>query len=116
MNFKAQGSINTMSTMTKAQVRAYEKNNIRRELLTEDVPCDFCGKDFRPMFRNQRFCSNKNKCSDSYWEIRRLRKQQGLQLTQIDLLEKLERKLINSNPKRIMFDLIQKTVFDITAV
>ncbi len=46
MNFKAQGSINTMSTMTKAQVRAYEKNNIRRELLTEDVPCDFCGKDF----------------------------------------------------------------------
>ncbi len=115
MEYKVQGKFNTMKALTYAQARDLTKNNIRGEMLTADIPCDFCSKDFRPSFRNQRFCSNQSKCSDAYWNKKRMWKMQGLTEDLVYLLEKLEQLLLTNSTSRIILDTKLKTVQAVTS-
>ncbi len=88
---------------------------IREELLTKVFICDFCGKDFSPRYRRQRFCSNASKCADGYWNKKRVWKMQGLTEDLVYLLEKLELLLLTNSTSKIILDRELKTVQAVTS-
>lgn len=117
------GKYDTIKRMSYKEARDLTKNNIRRELITEDIQCDFCGKEFRPQQRNQRFCGGadknlkiRNKCSDAYWNMYRFAKVRGLE-DYVELINKVELMLLrDKKPERVIIDFEKKTAMDVTPV
>lgn len=103
--------------MTKDEVRNLTKNNIRRDFLQEDKNCDFCGELYRPIQRNQRFCSSKDKCSNAFHLRKYQAKERGISVENFETLIKIEKFLImNPKSKRVIIDLMAGTVKDSTPV
>jgi hypothetical protein len=123
MSYKVMGKFDTMRKMSYAEARDLTKNNIRRELITEDIPCEFCGKMFRPIQRTQRFCGGGNRelkirsqCSDAYWNMYRFAKMRGLE-DYADIINRISVALLTEKkPERLMVDFKQNTVTDVTPV
>ncbi len=117
------GKYDTIKRLSKSEERDLTKNNVRRELITEDIPCEFCGKMFRPIQRTQRFCGGRDKdlkirsqCSDGYWNLHRYAKMRGLEGYH-DIINKVSLTLLAQNkPERLVIDFKENTVTDVTPV
>ncbi len=113
----------TIKRTSIQQERDLARNNVRRELITEDIPCEFCGKMFRPIQRTQRFCGGgqrepkiRSQCADGYWNLHRYAKMRGLEEYH-DIINNVSLALLSQKkPERLMVDFKENTVTDVTPV